>query len=169
MRPTILILLTLTTTGCLPPVETLEAWLRSPTASVQHQIATATIGHPAPTGAHQHTGGSADGIYRGMGNGTTDVARWRPLVETYWVSELVEHALCIIRHESGGNPNAKNTTSTAAGLFQFLQSTWDRSPDELTQATYAEGGPYNPDRATATAAWLQAAYGWGQWSANRKC
>lgn len=30
----------------------------------------------------------------------------------------------IIGHESGGNPNAQNPTSTAYGLFQFLNSTW---------------------------------------------
>lgn len=30
----------------------------------------------------------------------------------------------IISHESGWNPNAKNPTSTAYGLFQFLDSTW---------------------------------------------
>jgi SLT domain-containing protein len=31
---------------------------------------------------------------------------------------------CIIQHESGGNPRAVNPGSGAAGLFQFLPSTW---------------------------------------------
>jgi soluble lytic murein transglycosylase-like protein len=31
---------------------------------------------------------------------------------------------CIIQHESGGNPRAINRSSGAAGLFQFLPSTW---------------------------------------------
>ena len=30
----------------------------------------------------------------------------------------------IIQHESGGRPNAQNPTSTAYGLFQFLNGTW---------------------------------------------
>lgn len=31
---------------------------------------------------------------------------------------------CIIQHESGGNPRAVNRSTGAAGLFQFLPSTW---------------------------------------------
>ena len=27
--------------------------------------------------------------------------------------------------ESGGNPLAKNSTSSASGLFQFLENTWE--------------------------------------------
>jgi hypothetical protein len=35
---------------------------------------------------------------------------------------------CIIRHESGGDPNATNPRSKAAGLGQFLWSTWLTTP-----------------------------------------
>lgn len=31
---------------------------------------------------------------------------------------------CVIAHESRGNPNAENPTSTASGLFQFIDGTW---------------------------------------------
>ena len=31
---------------------------------------------------------------------------------------------CVRRHESGGNYQAKNPTSTASGAYQFLDSTW---------------------------------------------
>ena len=36
------------------------------------------------------------------------------------------HAIfeCIIRHESGGDPAAVNSSSGAGGLFQFLPSSW---------------------------------------------
>ena len=37
-------------------------------------------------------------------------------------------AWCIIRHESGGNPYAKNRSSTASGLYQFLTSTFASTP-----------------------------------------
>lgn len=32
--------------------------------------------------------------------------------------------LCIAKHESGFNPNAKNKSSSASGVFQYLSSTW---------------------------------------------
>jgi hypothetical protein len=31
---------------------------------------------------------------------------------------------CVIAHESGGDPKAENPTSTASGLFQFIDSSW---------------------------------------------
>lgn len=31
---------------------------------------------------------------------------------------------CVIAHESGGDPKAENPTSTASGLYQFLDGTW---------------------------------------------
>ena len=37
-------------------------------------------------------------------------------------------AECIIRRESGGNPNAVNPRSGASGLGQFLKSTWATTP-----------------------------------------
>jgi hypothetical protein len=47
----------------------------------------------------------------------------------------------IISHESGGNPNAQNPTSTAYGLFQFLNSTWasvggSKTSDPAAQILY---------------------------------
>jgi peptidoglycan hydrolase-like protein with peptidoglycan-binding domain len=43
----------------------------------------------------------------------------------------------LVSHESSWNPRAKNPSSTAFGLFQFLKSTW---------ATYCKEGPYgSPD------------------------
>lgn len=77
------------------------------------------------------SGGSAQedttgGVYRGVGNQTTDVERWRPLVLRYFPTN-VEQMLCIMRKESGGNPNAKNPTSTAMGLFQVMASVWAES------------------------------------------
>ena len=47
----------------------------------------------------------------------------------------------IISHESGWNPNAQNPTSTAYGLFQFLNSTWagvggSKTSNPYQQAVY---------------------------------
>lgn len=32
--------------------------------------------------------------------------------------------LCIAKHESGFNPNSKNKSSSASGVFQYLSGTW---------------------------------------------
>jgi hypothetical protein len=41
---------------------------------------------------------------------------------------------CVIRHESGGNPHAENPTSTASGLFQFIDGTWRHYAQRVPQA-----------------------------------
>lgn len=33
-------------------------------------------------------------------------------------------AACIAKYESGGNPRAENPSSSASGLYQFIDSTW---------------------------------------------
>ena len=97
------------------------------------------------------------------------VERWRPLVARWFPGE-VDVAMCVMRHESSGDPNAKNPASSAAGLWQFLRSTWNRAAAGLDLPTYGEGGPYDPEDATRAAAWLRArGSGWGQWTAAGKC
>jgi hypothetical protein len=41
-------------------------------------------------------------------------------------SSSVQFLQCVIRHESimAGGPNAENSSSSASGLFQFLDGTW---------------------------------------------
>lgn len=88
------------------------------------------------------------------------------LVEKYWSPGLVPWALAIIECESGFNPWAKNPTSTAAGLFQFLKSTWDNGPaPALGLPSYSSGAVYNPEWNIQAAAWLYAHWGGrSQWS-----
>lgn len=52
------------------------------------------------------------------------VERWRPLVESQFPATEVDTAMCIIRHESNGDPEADNPRSSARGLFQILGSLW---------------------------------------------
>lgn len=52
------------------------------------------------------------------------IERWRPLVEAHFPADEVDTALCIIRHESKGDPTADNPRSSASGLFQVLGSMW---------------------------------------------
>lgn len=114
---------------------------------------------PAPTGSSPKVAGSVD---RGMGSG---VEQWRSLVAAYFPSSEVERALCIMSHESGGNPGAANPSSTAAGLFQFLKSTWDGMvPSSVSGGSYDSGQVFNPEANVRSAAWLLSAAGWSQWS-----
>lgn len=87
----------------------------------------------------------------GMGSG---VEQWRALVSAYFPADQVDRALCIMGHESGGNPNAKNPRSSASGLFQLL-STWH---------DYFGIDPFVPEQNVSAAAQLMALYGWSQWS-----
>lgn len=92
-----------------------------------------------------------------MGNQTSDVEQWRGLVSQYFTN--VDYALCIIKWESGGNPNAVNSSSGAAGLFQIMPFWWD---------AYG-GNRFNPETNVALAAKIYADYGWGAWNAQSKC
>lgn len=104
----------------------------------------------------------SDSVYRGMGNGGSDVERWRGLVASYFPDQ-VDMALCIIRHESGGNPDALNQKgSSARGLFQVLASLW--APHY--GVTYEQ--LYDPTTNTRIAADIWASYGWGAWSVYKR-
>ena len=103
-----------------------------------------------------------------------------------WDSGAQWNALSwIISKESGWNPNAKNPTSTAYGLFQFLNGTWGstlipKTSDPYRQALagtnyianrygkpsdaksfhqshgwYSEGGPVEAPKVYDTGGWLQ--------------
>lgn len=108
--------------------------------------------HPTHSGSPSYTGGAE---------------RWRALVSAYFGVSDIETALCIINYETGftGDPNSKNPYSSAAGLFQFLRSTWDNMvPSSVTGGSYASGQVYQPEANIRSAAWLQQDAGWRQWS-----
>ena len=48
-----------------------------------------------------------------------EVERWRKTVQKYFPPELVDKALWVIMHESGGNPSARGDGGYAVGLFQI--------------------------------------------------
>jgi hypothetical protein len=53
---------------------------------------------------------------------------------------------CIIQHESGGNPQAVNPRSGAAGLFQFMPSTWHSLGYSGSAADYPASVQYEAAR-----------------------
>jgi soluble lytic murein transglycosylase-like protein len=90
------------------------------------------------------------------------VERWRPLVATQFPASEVNTALCIIEHESNGDPGADNPRSSARGLFQVLGSLWAPhygiSRKEL----------YDPVTNTRLAADIWEKQGWHAWSPYKR-
>lgn len=106
----------------------------------------------------------------GPWNHPPSVERWRPLVQQFFPSNRVEEALRIINCESNGDPNAVNPYTGAAGLFQFLPSTWATT---APAAGYPDASPLDPEANTASAAWLANRYQqlgydyWHAWNCKR--
>lgn len=162
-------------------VSELEAWTAEWTAQADEALNSKLMAaledmearHPwyynpqdAP-GVPQTTQGSTGTTNWVVGAG---VEQWRALVAVYFNASDVNHALCVITHESKGNPNADNPRSSAAGLFQFLRGTWNSVPVSITGGSYDSGRVYNPEAATAAAAYLvYKAGGWGHWTVNPLC
>jgi soluble lytic murein transglycosylase-like protein len=98
------------------------------------------------------------------------VEQWRGVVSAHFAAERVDEALAIIGCESRGDPNATNPITGAAGLFQFIPSTWNWVAEEAGLDSYASGAPYDPSINTAAAAWLveysidHSRGPWGHWS-----
>lgn len=94
-----------------------------------------------------------------------NVEQWRPLVAQFFRPENVEAALRVLGCESQGNPWADNPSSTAAGLFQFLRSTWDRVAVPLGYGSYDSGAVYDPVANVHAASVLsQGGSTWSQWA-----
>jgi soluble lytic murein transglycosylase-like protein len=104
--------------------------------------------HPPPTTATKAPAS------RSYGSG---VEQWRSLVAASFGSE-VDTALRVMRCESNGNPSAQNRRSSAAGLFQILQKTWQAfSP-------YPWADRYHPRANVETAKRIRDGQGWPAWT-----
>lgn len=68
-------------------------------------------------------------------------------------------ALAVARCESGFNPSARNSSSGAMGVFQFMPSTW-------RSTSYAGYSPYNAwaNIQAAHQVFVRDGYSWGEWS-----
>ena len=83
--------------------------------------------------------------------------RSRPLVAGFFEPGDVETALCLMYHESRGDPNADNPRSTARGLMQELKGWADHYG-------FAYSDLYNPSINLWIAAQLRYNDGWHHWS-----
>ena len=132
---------------------------------VTHMTVTAAVTHAAPA---RPSGGKTWGVTQGYPNwcGDGDGDGWdvsctarstAPPVSTYRAPAPAASSYsgapgsfqaCVIRAESGGNPQAVNASSGAGGLYQFLPSTW--------AALGFSGLPENASVATQNAAFAKA-------------
>lgn len=96
------------------------------------------------------------------------VEQWRPLVREAILANggpLSDTArfLNIIACESGGDPNAQSSTSTAAGLMQHIQPYWE---NRARLAGFPGASALDPVANVYTSAWLiyrATGGGWQHW------
>jgi hypothetical protein len=72
--------------------------------------------------------------------------------------DLAPRLDCIITGESGWDPSQRNPRSGAAGLAQFMPSTWATTPQGQLGMS-----PYDPLGSIDAAIWLAQNRGWTQW------
>jgi hypothetical protein len=72
--------------------------------------------------------------------------------------DLAPRLDCIISSESGWDPSQQNPGSRAAGLAQFLPSTWAGTPEGKQGLS-----PFEPIPNIDAAIWLARTRGWSQW------
>ncbi len=97
----------------------------------------------------------------------TSAEDWRRLVEVFFAPSDVDRALAVMTCESRGDPSAKNTSSSASGLFQHLASLW---PSRAAAAGYGGVDVFDPVANVAVASWLVSeGGGWRHWNASRHC
>ena len=83
-----------------------------------------------------------------------DVERWRPLVAQHFAD--VNRVLCLMRYESGGNPDAYNP-SGASGLMQIM-------PFWADSLGIPRASLFDPATNIEVAAHVYSVQGWWAWS-----
>ena len=86
-----------------------------------------------------------------------DVEVWRPLVAVYFTGRDIDRVLCLMQQESGGNPNARNPRSGAAGLMQVL-------PSWAEVFGYDVADLFDPSVNLWISVQLADRHGWSSWS-----
>lgn len=82
---------------------------------------------------------------------------WRLLVALYFNPEDVDRAVCLMEKESGGDPDARNPSSGAAGLMQVMPF-WAKTHG------YAYNDLFNPGINLWIASLIRDQQGWSAWS-----
>ena len=75
----------------------------------------------------------------------------------------VERCKRIVNCESGFNSQAKNKVSSAAGLYQFIRSTWNSTAQKYGKYYPYEDWVWNAEANAELGAYLASTGGWGHW------
>jgi hypothetical protein len=75
--------------------------------------------------------------------------------------DLAPRLDCIIAAESGWDPTQQNRRTRAAGLAQFLPSTWATTPEGQSGLS-----PFDPHASIDAAIWLAQTKGFSQWQVH---
>lgn len=135
---------TTTSTTVAPTTTTVPTTLPPTTAAPATTVPPATTAPPPTTEAVANVG---------------NCGGWQGLVEAHFPPAQVAKACSVLMCESNGNPTARNPSSTAAGLFQFLTSTHQAYGD----TAYPTAADAPPASQVAAAARLYHARGWQPW------
>lgn len=150
-RPLLLKLqdITTTTSTTVPPTTTTTAPPPTTTTTAPPPPPTTQAPPPPPT-----TDAAPAEVRAG------NCAGWEGLIAQYFPGEVAT-ACRVMMCETGntGDPHIHNPSSTASGLWQFLDGTW-----EATTGTPAPAANYSAETQTAAAAKLRNSSGWSQWS-----
>lgn len=137
-----------------------DGTLNSPPEPSQnlHQEASITEATSQPKTASTPVYETTAGPQR-MGNGTSDVEQWRPLVAGHFPPNQVNNALCVIKSESGGNAGVDNLKGSAArGLFQIMTTVWAK------ELGWKASDFYSPEKNVYAAHYIWSHSGWSPWS-----
>lgn len=86
-----------------------------------------------------------------------DAEWWRPMVALYFEPDDVERAMCLMGRESAGDPEARNTSTGAAGLMQVM-------PFWADKLGYRYADLFSPGINLWIARQIRDQQGWGAWS-----
>lgn len=143
-------------------IETLEAEVDSATAAAEAaQVAAST---PAIEKQIAPAKPKSTARVAALGSG---VERWRELVARYFKASNVDDALSVMRQESGGDPNAVNSSSGASGLFQQMPQYWTRrlAKAEAYFGVDLSSSILDPEANIAVSAWgSKRGDDWSHWS-----
>ena len=129
----------------------LERYLRPPPSSPTTTTSSTTTTSPPPptTAPARARSGPCGG--------------WETIVSEHF--DDVAKACSVMRCETGGtfDPTIENPSSSASGLYQFLDSTWRRARELVGAGQYARASHAPaPVQIAAAGAWLRAT-SWSQW------